>query len=157
MPHVAITPIYQPIYLHIMLLLKMTYHQQLLTPLWLVTRLLVLRLDESLAQFTSRRQHLYGERSWGMNNTNSATILTVYYKQFSRVVPVTIHHHPEMRPSTWWHVAGRLKAEKKWVRISVQSYTVVQGHGQNREVYRKLIKEVYQQIYRVCKMGLMTG
>lgn len=95
-----------------MLLLTVTCHQHLVTPPWLVSTSLVLQLDESLAQFTSRRQHLYGELSWGTNNTNSMSILTVYYKQFSRVVPGTIHQHPEMRPSTWWHVAGRLKEQK---------------------------------------------
>lgn len=113
MPHMAITQIYQPIYLHITLLLTMTCHQQLVMPPWLVSTSLVLWLDESLAQFTSRRQHLYGELSWSTNNPNSTTILTVYYKQFSIVVPGTIHHHPEMRPSMWCYVAGRFKATKK--------------------------------------------
>lgn len=125
-----------------MLLLKRTCHQQILTPPWLVSTSLGLWLDENLAQFTSRRQHLYGELSWDTNNTSSTTILTVYYKQFSIVVPGTIHHHPEMRPSTWRHAAGRLKATKKRVRISVQSYTAVQCHGQNTEVYGKLTKEL---------------
>lgn len=147
MPHVAITQIYQPIHLHTMLLLTMTCHQQLVTPPWLVSTSLVLQLDESLAQFPSRRQHLYGELSWGTNNTNSTTMLTVCYKQFSIVVPGAIHHHPETRPSAWWHVAGRLKATKKWGRISVQSYTVVQCHVLNRKVNGKLTKEFYQQIY----------
>lgn len=157
MPHVAITQIYQPIYLHITLLLTVTCHQQLVTPPWLVSTSLVLRLDESLAQFTSRRQHLYGELSWGTNNTNSGTILTVCYQQSSIVVPGPIHHHPEIRSSTWWHVAGRLQATKKWVRTSVQSYAAVQCYGQNRKVGGRLTKELYQQIYRVCEMGLMTG
>lgn len=128
MPHVTITQIHQPIYLHITLLLTITCHQQLVMPPWLVSTSLVLWFDESLAQLTSRRQHLYGELSWSTNNPNSTTILTVYYKQFSIVVPGTIHHHPEMRPSMWCYVAGRFKATKKWVRTSMQSYTVVQCH-----------------------------
>lgn len=99
----------------------MTCHQHLVTPPWLVSTSLVLRLDESLAQFTSRRQHLYGELSWGTNNTNSTTILTVYCKQFIVVVPRTIHHHPEMRPSMWQYMAAKFKAAKKWVRTLVRA------------------------------------
>jgi len=48
MSPVAITQIYQTVYLHILLQITMTCHQQLVTLLWLVSTSPVLRLDKSL-------------------------------------------------------------------------------------------------------------